>query len=172
MPRGSFVGEDESYGPDDVRASILNNVLAAAKKAGTIQHLVVVDDNGSMVPQLDASGIPYTRITCTAPLTNTDNYSFKDGVVGDLSVVKRVVDDASEGVPPVVAAGGEPVCREDLAALCVQSLQSLPWDQSRQLTVSCNGAVKVPALSSPPKRIDQQWCVNGIVLEEKLASIS
>lgn len=173
MPRGSFVGANESKGPDDVRASILSKVLAAAKQAGTIQHLVVVDDNeGSMVPQLDASGIPYTCITCPAPLTNTLNYSFKDGVVGDLSVAKRVVE-ANEGAPSSTTGGAEPVCREDLAALCVQSLQSLPWDQSRLLTVSCNGAVQVPALSSsPPKRIDQQWCVNGIVLEEKLANIS
>jgi len=167
MPRGSFA--DDTSSPSDVKEQIIGNILAAAKQAG-IQHLVVVDNDASFTSQLDATGIPYTSISCTAPLTNTPDYSFKEGVISDLNVVDVTIDGKTSAT--VAAAYGEPVCREDLAALCVQSLQSLSWSKSRRLAVSCTGAVKVPTLSAPPKRIDQQWCVNAFVLEEKLSGVA
>lgn len=162
-PKGSFL-DDASADFNDMKATILNNVLLAAKQSG-IQHLVVVDD-GSWVPQLDVLGIPYTCITCSSTLTNTPNYSFKDGVISDLSITAQKNADSTDDDD-----GGRPVCREDLAALCVQSLQSLSWSKSWELTVLCKGSAKVPALASSPKRVDQQWCVNSLILEEKLASI-
>ena len=160
-PKGSFE-DDGANGPSDVRATILKNVLLAAKQSG-IQHLVVVDD-GSWVTELDASGIPYTCITCSSPLLSTPNFSFKDGLLSDLSIT---VNGDAEGE----GGEGHSVCREDLAALCVQALQSLPWEKSRRLSVSVNGLAKVSALSSPQRRVDQQWCVNSFVLEEKLANL-
>ena len=162
-PKGSFL-DDASDDSNVMKATILNNVLLAAKQAG-IEHLVVVDD-GSWVPQLEVSGIPYTCIMCPAPLTNTPNFNFKEGLVSDLSIT------AQENTASADDDEGDSVCREDLAALCVQSLQSLSWSKSRKMTVLCKGSAKVPALSSPPKRVDQQWCVNSIVLEEKLGSLA
>jgi len=177
FPKGSFTTDTTSSSPGDVKASILQNVLTAAKQAD-VKHLVVVDRGGSMLPQLEESGIQYTCfIPCTSspPLTDTPNYSFKEGVVSDLSVTAWVESSiGNDEAPTSVAEQQLPVCREDLAALCVQSLQSLSWEKSRRLSVSCNGPVKVPValLSSPPKRVDQQWCVNGFLLADKLKDIA
>lgn len=176
FPKGSFTTDTASSSPDDVKASILQNVLTAAKQAD-VKHLVVVDQEGLMLPQLEASGIQYTCIipcTSSPSLTDTPNYSFKGGVVSDLSVTAWVESSIGGEAPTSVAEQQPPVCREDLAALCVQSLQSLSWEKSRRLSVSCNGPVKVPValLPSPPKRVDQQWCVNGFLLADKLKDIA
>lgn len=172
-PKGAFTDLTLSSEATAAKDQILQNVLVAAKKAN-IQHMVVVD-NGSLLPLLKSSGVPYTCFLVGAPtgraLTDSPNYTFKGGVCGDL-VISSVNDDV-ESIGGDSGSGAPSVCREDLAALCVQSLQSLSWDKSRCLTVSCNGPVKLPsAARGPEKRVDQQWCVNSFVLEDKLAGIA
>lgn len=61
------------------------------------------------------------------------------------------------------------VCREDLAALCVQCLLSLSWEKSRCLSVKCVAPLRVDGGTT--KRVDQEWCVNSDVLEDVLAGI-
>lgn len=159
-PKGAFTDLNLSSEAVEVKDRILRNLLVAAKQA-KIQHMVVVDD-GSLVPQLEASGVPYTCIHAQE-LTDTLNYSFKDGVCGDLTI--STADEGSKG-------GGAAVCREDLAAICVQSLQSLNWAQSRHLVVSSNGPlVDLPSEGKSEKRVDQQWCVNSYILESKMEGI-
>jgi hypothetical protein len=58
----------------------------------------------------------------------------------------------------------------------VQCLLSLPWDSSRVLTVSSDGPVQLTESGyagsrRPVQRVDQQWCVNSFVLEDKLANL-
>jgi hypothetical protein len=165
-PKGAFTDFTLSSEAVDVKDRILQNVLDAAKLAN-IKHMVVVDD-GSILPQLELSGgVPYTCIRALPRgLTETPNYTFKDGIRGDLAI-SSTTDDPND------SSGSMPVCREDLAALCVQSLQSLSWDKRRVLTVSSNGPVRIPTTGThPAKRVDQQWCVNSFILEEKLAGIA
>lgn len=158
-PNGAFADFKLSSEAAEAKDRILQNLLVAAKRAN-VKHMVVVDD-GSILPQLDKSGLPYTCFRAPQ-LTDTPNYSFKDGICGDLSVSSEY--DESYVV--------EAVRREDLAALCVQSLQSLSWEKSRFLSVSCNGPVHIPAGRRPEQRVDQEWCVNSFVLKDKLAGIA
>jgi hypothetical protein len=155
-PKGAF---NDSGSPPNIKKDILRNVLAASKQAG-VQHMVVVDD-GSL--DLDGVGVPYTRIRTPSTWTETPNYTFKRGIQGDL-----ILSLGTEGE----VAGS--LCREDLAALCVQSLQSLRWDQSRTLSVSCTEPAKITVESGGKRKLrdDQHWCVNSSALEEKLARIT
>jgi hypothetical protein len=143
---------------------ILQNLLAAAKQAN-IKHMVVVDE-GTILPQLDKLGLPYTCIRASQ-LIDTPNYSFKDGVCGDL-LISSMDDFSMDNSRKDVA----PVCREDLAALCVQSLQSLSWEKSRCLSVSCNGPVEIQVGRQREQQVHQQWCVNSFILEDKMAAIA
>ena len=61
--------------------------------------------------------------------------------------------------------------REDLAALCVQSLLSLDWASSRIISVKCNGPLDVPTIDEKKLTPQREWCVNSQVLESQLASI-
>lgn len=159
--------ESEQVECEEIKSTILQNILKAAQLTGTVQHLVVVDKNGSIIPQLQASGLYYTLITCTAPFIDTPNFDFRRGVVSNLSIA--ALHDDLDVTSSQRKQQMEPVCREDLAALCVQTLQTLRWDMSRHLVLTCQDPTACHI--SNGKRIDQQWCVNSYVLESKLANI-
>jgi hypothetical protein len=100
-------------------------------------------------------------------LTNTQDYTYRKGVQGQLVVSVR------DGSGDSSLSGREkisPLTREDVAALCVQSLQSLEWSQSRCLNVECNEILTNVAPSG--KRPDQQWVVNSYLLEHTLQTVS
>jgi hypothetical protein len=148
-----------------MKDQILQNVIHAAKQAN-IQHMVVVDNGVTLLPQLEDSGVPFTCIR-TPTLEDASGYTFQNGISGDLTIAS--VDRANIG--RIQCTGS--VCREDLAALCVQCLQSLDWTTSRYLAVSGNGPVNLPVdVNRPKKRVDQQWCINSFVMEEKLDNIA
>lgn len=169
-PKGVFT---DLTSPTDVKDGILRNLVQATKLAG-VKHVVCVDNHqGSIMPLLETSGVPYTCIRTPGGLTDTPNYTFQQGLQGDL-VVTAIDCSISASSSDDRGQQQQAVCREDLAALCVQCLQSLSWDQSRRLSVSCAGSVQVPSDlgGRPKKRVDQQWCVNSFVLEDKLAGIA
>jgi hypothetical protein len=167
-PKGAFTDLSLSQEARTVKSQLLQNVLIAAKEAN-IQHMVVVDD-GSFLPQLKACGVPFTCIRTPQVLKDSKDFTFKDGIVDDVTIAPW--DVGSDPTSTTATA----VCREDLAALCVQCLLSLRWDESRQLSVSSNGPVKIPVVSvqvgRPVLRVDQKWCVNSSILEDKLSVLS
>jgi hypothetical protein len=183
-PKGSFTDLSLSTEAQVAQQSILKNIVLAAKQAN-VKHLMAVDtslystSSKSLLPLLESSGVCFT---CLQPsrdgLVNKADFTFQNGVAGNLVVVPvaaagAIRPDAERPLSsslPSTAIG-----REDLAALCVQCLLSLPWDTSRVLTVSSDGPVQLTesgyAGSRPVQRVDQQWCVNSFALENKLASL-
>jgi hypothetical protein len=153
---------------------IVQNWISAAQRA-QIQHMVVVMEgagasSSAVLSQLESCGIPFTAIM-TPKLTDCSSaFTFQDGLCNDL-IIRSIDPRTSEAVPS--NSDNLAVYREDVAALSVQVLQSLPWDQSRCLHVVSNGPVQVPVLANRlPQRVDQQWCVNSFVLEEKLKGLA
>jgi hypothetical protein len=185
----SIKNDNEAEALDRIREQLLNNILQGAKQAGTIQHIVAVtDDNGNgndaFLSRLKDCGIPYTCLHPTEPWARIPDYTYRKGVQTDLQIQTMSDNDiTSPSSSSSSAAAQEPIAMEDMAALCVQCLQSLDWTTSRHLRVSCQGPV-TPAMIQqatttttaasgprPPKRPDQDWCVNSNVLERALRSI-
>jgi hypothetical protein len=156
---------DEKSGEiSTAKSHILSNVLQAAKFA-KIQHIVAVDSSPdqSLESQLSQCGLPFTCIQPVGQLIQVPDYTFRKGVVGELSVQPSLSETMSR------VNDNNQLAEEDIAALCVQVLQSLDWTTSRSLQVSCSGPVEVnePVV----KRPDQEWCVESRKLESSLASI-
>lgn len=158
--------EDPEFG-----AELFENSLAACKSAG-VKHIVCVETDSSFdatpatetyVKQLQSAGVPFTYIRPLGKLENIKDYTYVKGVQGDLQL--KVVDlNASQGMSPSLA-----IPREDIAALCVQSLLSLDWSSSRILCVSCTGPVS--PLSEAPKLTNREWCVNSDTLAAKFGGL-
>jgi hypothetical protein len=153
-----------------IQNHIMDSLLEAAKRCKTLRHLVVVDQDGSMVAKLQDTNIPFTCLICPSGLANVKDYTFQKGVQMDLSI--RSLTDSSDDQ---TVQNRTPLYRQDIAALCVQILQTLSWETSRVLLVQSSAvsssllsvAQKVP-WSKSGKRVDQEWCVNSHVLDEKL----
>ena len=158
-----------------IKYNILTNVLQAAQQAG-VQHIVAVDDDndghGRFEKLVRDTGIPFTYIRPVSDLVTIPNYNFKKGVQGKLSITPTT------NTPPAAAETiikGEQISREDLAALCVQALQSLDWTRRWSLQVRGRGPVDDSGeqqVNNPKQllllRPDQEWCVDSYRLEEDL----
>jgi hypothetical protein len=166
--------------PEDIeiKDQIVQNFINAAQRAQLKHIFIVVNDSNidestsNVLSQVKGSGIPFTCIQ-TSPLTDysSTGYTFQDGIRNDL-IINKINEDVNT-IPNSLT--NDAVCREDIAALCVQAIQSLDWkQQQRYLQVIANGPVKVPSsvlAATPTKRMDQQWCMNSYILEEKLNQI-
>jgi hypothetical protein len=165
----------ETVGPQtfemETHLRMFQNTLEACQRVG-IQHAVVLEtpqtENASkFISLLKASKVPCTYIRCRGALTNSVDHTYWKGVQGDLSIQALTLDDVDD--PPTKPSGSS-IYREDLAALVCQSLQSLPWSESRCLTVTSagdwDGAIQVAK-----GRQDRNWCTNSQVLAMKLAGI-
>ena len=148
------------------KAQILDNVLQAAKLAG-ISHVVGVEhsspsDEPSLRSRLASCGIPYTCIEPVGKIVSIPDHTYRKGVAGQLEIHSKSDDSDSSHQSSELQ-----IAKEDIAALCVQSLQSLDWKTSRTLQVACSGPLQV---SEPViKRPDQEWCVESRQLEAALA---
>lgn len=131
--------------------------------------ICVAHDNFDMAKQLVvASGIPYTIIRTPGGLVDTPDYTYQKGIQADL-LISRLETNGEE-----TSSFDGPVSREDLAAVCVQCLQTLNWQESRCISVASRGPIDKSSLvldNRSKKRVDQQWCVNSFVLEDKLSAI-
>jgi hypothetical protein len=156
---------------DRIKSEILDNILQAVKLAG-IQHIVGVDSgtalttDSSLLSRLIDSGVPYTCIQPVGQLINVPDYTYRKGVVGQLLVQAVQHDEENDFT---TASSSLQLAKEDVAAMCVQSLQSLDWTTSRTLQVSCSGSLQV--LQPVSKRPDQEWCVESRQLEAALTGI-
>lgn len=182
--------ENEAEALDRIREQLLDNILQGAKQTGTIQHIVAVtsrrdDDDGNgkdaFLSRLKACGIPYTCLHPAGPWARIPDYTFRKGVQTDLQIQAMSDNDKASWSSSSSSAEQEPIAMEDMAALCVQCLQSLDWTASRHLRVSCQRPVTPAVIQQattttasgrrPPKRPDQDWCVNSSVLERALQSV-
>ena len=186
-PQGSFyVSDEEESITQQVQNEIVSNIIDGAKLAG-IQHAFVVygdnpsnsnnnnNDNTSIendngYRKLIESKIPYTLIRTSAQsyVKSTPSYTFKSGIqqpnmsLSTTSVTKEL----------------QAICLEDLAAVCVQCIQSLDWTTSRTIYVSGGDDIdptqeqqQQAVATTNNVRPDQQLCVNSYILRDKLANI-
>ena len=169
-PKGGFsqsdVGDDEA---DRARMTVLGNLLQGARRAG-VQRLIAVEQTSSAIrlePLLRESGIPYLLVR-HGELSETKDYTYRNGVQGELLVRKLRADDSAGG--DGAAAELSPAACEDVAALCVQSLLSVDWsdDACIEVTGTSNG-IRDYQGGSTNKRPDQEWCVNSDILQNCLA---
>jgi hypothetical protein len=168
--QGNAVGDEM----ETTQESIFENLLQASRQAG-VKHMVVVQDVSSdnWLPRLENCGVPFTFIRPAGKLLAVQDYTYRKGIQGSLSVSSAYSampnDDTSTASS--LESSPSPVCTEDVAALCVQCLQSLDWTKSRCINVSCNGALNVESLDPVTKRPDEEWCVRSSVLEGALTGI-
>ena len=101
-------------------------------------------------------------------LITLSDYTYQKGIQGELLV--SASDTANDKDVSASAYEGMSY-QEDIAALCVQCLQSLDWTKSRSMTVSTAGPLVSENIQNP-KRPDQQWCVNSLVLESALGGMN
>jgi hypothetical protein len=164
--QGNAIGDEMAT----VKEKILENLLQASRQAG-VKHMVVVQDNASddWLPRLKNCGVPFTFIRPTGEVLAVQDYTYRMGIQGSLSVSVMPSDD---DVSTSSSSSPSPLSTEDVAALCVQCIQSLDWDKSRCINVSCNGALNVESLGPvAKKRPDEEWCVRSSVLEGVLTGI-
>jgi uncharacterized protein YbjT (DUF2867 family) len=156
----------QSLDDPDYSFDIFKNSLEACSQAG-MTHVVVVETDGQFVEQsdpgskyldiLEACGVPYTYIRPCGEFENFRDFTYAKGIQGDLTV-----EAADMGA-------GSSLFREDVSALCVQSLMSLDWGSSRVISVKSNGSLDGPGPSRP---VQQEWCVNSQGLESILSSVA
>lgn len=162
-----LVDKDNDYNLSFFRQSL------EACKAANVKHVVVIHkytDNDQLKEYyntLNELDLNFTLILCAGDLEKCKDYTFEAGLYGNLDIKSITANENNVlNLEEVVAEG--PLKKEDVAALAVQSLQSLDWDKSRVLSVAMNGML---AESAPLKKVDRVWCVNSELLQEKLASI-
>ncbi|KAL7432436.1 hypothetical protein ACHAXM_003108 [Skeletonema potamos] len=173
---------DEKYGAwendvpsddSDYHVQIFKNAIQALVEAGSINHLVVVETPRTNDPMvfiniLDEAGIPYTYVRIKGKLIKDISFTFDKGVKDSLAVSKF----QPGFIYPIEAGVYEnerPVYREDVAALVVQSLMSLDWNESRILEVASSPNPLNISVPSKKQRSDKDWCTNSALLEKSLS---
>jgi len=167
---------------DKERDLVMFQNSVAACKLANIKHLIVVQtaplqNIKEYATALKESGVTFTFISCYANSETSKYFSFEIGLQEDLGV--NTIKGAADNDTWVKLCGesGEAtslkVARESIAALAVQSLMSLDWDQSRILKVMTTADLKEEDKVKLPRnpKFDLVWCMNSECLERKLASI-
>ena len=114
--------------------------------AMSLQHLVVIEtpgttaeQRGEVLAELAESKIPATFVTTPGGLSKNPRWTFKAGVPSTPSGLRlQLIPGLDPSTLPSSDSGSEgaAVSREDLASVVVQSIQALPWSESRILHVS------------------------------------
>jgi len=199
---------DEQEGLDDLelQATMFRNSVQACVDAG-LKHIIVLqttqdDDSKAFAEILDEFDIPFTYVCYGrgVELKNVKDWTFEDGVQGNINIesftlsndYKKAKDyENGDWMDSLEAErrGTEssltsiPTAREDVAALTVQCLMSLDWDQKRVLEIGTGGQLSGigwkgdytmmkpnAGMNNPPKS-DKFWCNNSDFLSFKLSSV-
>ena len=190
-PVGSsfYVNEEEQQNEVQIKKEILQNFIEGAKLAKSIQHAFVVGHNENQkdhihyMELLREAKIPYTFIITSRDTytTATPNYTFQKGIQNDITItpttlqqqqLDSVDNDSNNILPSSILL--QPICLEDLAAVCVQAIQSVDYTKNQILNVSSNGPLDLKSdgtTTTTKLRMDQQWCVNSNTIRMKLEQI-
>ena len=172
---------DEKYGawendvPSDdseYHVQLFMNAVQACLESGTIRHLVVIETPRTYDPQvfvniLEEAGIPYTYIRVKGTLIKDISFSFDKGVKDSLAIAQYRAGTIYP-IDAEVYENERPIYREDIAALVVQSLMSLDWQESRILEVSSSPNSLKNFVTDSKSRIDRDWCVGSQLLAQSL----
>ena len=179
-----------------MKETILCNFIAAAQLA-KLKHIFLViatatatvekEMNNEVLRKVIASGIPFTCIQIPSKLIDrsSNGFTYQDGIIDKDITIEFVMDITIDNSKRIDNNDKSSIYREDVAAICVQAIQSCDWLQpQRFLTVVVPTAPPVvPTRNQPqqrqenepssplvviPKRMDQLWCMNAHILEEQL----
>ena len=69
------------------------------------------------------------------------------------------------------------IYREHIAAVCVQSLMSLGWDDNRVIQIEQSSSEDDPMTAMADNKggkvvLQKEWCVNSNILQNSLAALS
>ena len=197
-PRGSYTDFQQSTEAIQMKETILGNFVAATQLA-RLKHIFLVltsatttienDFNDKMLRRVQASGIPFTCIQIRSKLIDrsSQGYTYQEGIIDPDIIIESVTDIAMtttmDNQNSSMDDNNAGIHREDVAAICVQAIQSCDWNQpQRYLTVqhSRTTTSTTPTITTPPpptsslgipKRMDQLWCINAHSLEDQLNRI-
>ena len=177
-----------------MKDKIISNFITAAQLA-QLKHIFLVvtaatsttdqDRNENVLRQVKASGIPFTCILIPWNLIDrsSQGYSYRDGILDPNIIIESVADITTttttaaandrENAPDIA------IYREDVAAICVQAIQSCDWNQPQRYvqvrttttTTTANNGLPSSIESRRPQRMDQFWCWNSHLLEEQMRRI-
>lgn len=166
--------EDGTPNDDFYHKNLFKTAVQACKESGSIKHVVVLETPRTNRPEdfieiLEKEEISYTYVRVKS-LKKDKMYSFEKGVKEMLDIKKlpkgsRIISSAHEPNEE------DAVFREDVAALIVQSLMSLKWNESRILEVSGASEDIASDQNSKRKRFDTEWCPNSEVYAKLLSQL-
>ena len=170
QPRGltSNLMDDPEYS-----YGVFYNALQACANSQKLKHLIVVETDAEFdteyvgdkyINMLEEAQIPYTYIRPVGRLDNIDNFTFKKGIQSELRITRA---NSVEELLPVTDGV---VSREYLAAVAVQSLMTLGWEENRVIQVEQSPY----ELEEDTGKVDpgKEWCVNSGIVMNSLAEIS
>jgi hypothetical protein len=166
----------------ELNLQLFSNLLQACQQA-QVEHVVVVETPATTTPQafgdiLKECQVPFTYVRLDSELANfPGDHTYIKGLQGDvllesIPITTGTADWIQQLDPPKQPGLRAPLYREDLAAVLVQSLQSLDWSTSRCLRVCSNGALEGARAGDMKGRYDREWCGNQDVLAQKFAALS
>lgn len=170
--------EDGAPGDDsEYHLQMFEAAIQACKESGSIQHVVVLETPRTKRPEefiniLEKEEITYTFIRAKN-LKKDKTYSFEKGVKEMLNI--KVLPKGSIFSSIETQNEDTAVFREDVAALIVQSLMTLNWNQSRILEVSGTSECisVVPPVGRKSKQIfDKDWCPHSEAYAEVLSKLN
>lgn len=157
---------------NDYNLSLFRKTLEACKVAN-VKHVVAIHKyaDNDLVQDfyniLKDVGVEFTLILCAGDLEKCKDYTFEGGIYGDLNIESITTNEKNALDLDRMGSSGA-LKKEDVAALAVQTLQSLDWSKSRVLSVAMDGILDE---SAPLKKVDREWCVKSELLKEKLATL-
>lgn len=166
-----------------IHTTVFRNSILASKQSG-IKHVVVVETPRTVKPMdfvsiLEEVGIAYTYIRTNSPLKKDITYTFEKGISNNLMVTRLPLGSTLSSVDDTQQSeNGQVVCREDLAALVVQTFMTLNWGESRILEVKPSAGSSISSgfeadgsKRNKGQRYDKEWCPNSKLLVEALSSL-
>ena len=114
---------------------------------------------------LEASGLSYVYVQPVGAMENVKDYTYIKGLQDDLQIQEMSPDTAASG-----ASSTRTIFREDVAAVCVQSIMSLDWGINKILRVESTGDLPSTEDSSK-KPVQQEWCVNSDIIAGTLNAL-
>jgi hypothetical protein len=154
-------------------SEIFSNTLEACKNSNTLRHLVVVETDAEFDDEyvgdkylqlLEESEIPYTYIRPLGKMENIENFTFKKGIQSELKISR------ANTVEELLSVEDKKIYREHIAAVCVQSLMTLGWEDNRVIQVE-QSSDDLDVIPSRKDKSQKEWCMNSGIVMNSLAGI-
>jgi len=172
---------------DDPQYSIeiFSNTLEACKKTNRLGHLVVIETDSEFegdehvvgekyLQLLEEAQVPYTYIQPLGKFENIQDFTYMKGIRSDLKMSRATtIEDLVENTKSKLS-GKNIIYREHIAAVCVQALMTLGWDDNRVVQIEQSSDDLLTTMGDKGDKVilHKEWCVNSAILQNSLATLS